>query len=278
GVIGRPLFGTIVKPNVGLSAEDTADLVERLCEAGVDFIKDDEITANSDHAPITERIPAVMKRIRKYRERSGRNVMMAFNITDETSAMCRHADLVSREGGDCIMASMNWCGLSGLQTLRRHSDLALHAHQNGSGAFSRSPTHGIGGVAFQVLYRLAGIDHMHVHGTGSKFAVEDTHVDDCARRCQKSVAFDGPSAGDVVMPVFSSRQWAGTLERSLLSASSSDFLFVAGGGILAHPHGPRAGVESLHQAYNAIQQGIDPREAAGSESSLAAAFRLFGEN
>lgn len=277
GAAERPLFGTIIKPNVGLSAEETADIVQTLCEAGVDFIKDDEITADPDHAPLAERIPAVMKRIRAYRERTGRNVIMAFNITDETSAMCRHADLVEREGGDCIMASMNWCGLSGMQTLRRHSDLALHAHQNGSGAFARNASHGIGGLAYQVLYRLAGIDHMHVHGTGSKFAVADEEVDLAARRCQMPVAKDGPVSTDSILPVFSSRQWAGTVKRSLQSAGGSDFMLLAGGGILAHPQGPKAGVDSMLDAFAAITQGKDPREQAEPGSALHAAFEFFGE-
>ena len=43
GVQNRPLIGTIIKPSVGLSPEETADLVKTLCEAGLDFIKDDEL-------------------------------------------------------------------------------------------------------------------------------------------------------------------------------------------------------------------------------------------
>lgn len=118
-VHGRPFFGTIIKPNVGMSADEIADLVALLCEAGVDFIKDDEICANPDHAPLDLRVPAVMAKIRAYRDRTGRDVMVAFNITDEVDSMRRHTDLVEREGGSCVMASLNWCGLSCVQTLRR---------------------------------------------------------------------------------------------------------------------------------------------------------------
>ena len=46
GVQRGPLIGTIIKPSVGLSAQDTADIVAQLCEAGVDFIKDDELQAD----------------------------------------------------------------------------------------------------------------------------------------------------------------------------------------------------------------------------------------
>ena len=176
GVHGRPLLGTIIKPNVGMSAEQTGALVGELCAAGLDFIKDDEVCADPVMAPIGERIRAVMARVRAHQDRTGRRVMVAFNISDETDAMRRHADLVAarrrhlRDG-----QSLNWCGLSAVQTLRRSTDLAIHGHRNGFGMLSRHPALGITAPAYQTLYRLAGIDHMHVHGLAGKFA-------DCRRR------------------------------------------------------------------------------------------------
>lgn len=83
GVDNGPLIGTIIKPNVGLSAEQTAQLVKQLCDAGVDFIKDDEICANPVYAPLSERVPAVMSVIKDHQQRTGKHVMMAFNISDD---------------------------------------------------------------------------------------------------------------------------------------------------------------------------------------------------
>jgi ribulose-bisphosphate carboxylase large chain len=142
---------------------ETAALVATLCEAGLDFIKDDEINADPVHAPLAQRIPAVMAAVRRHQDRTGKHVMVAFNITDETDAMRRHADLVAREGGTCVMASLNWCGFSAIETLRRSTDLALHGHRNGYGALSRHPARHLF-QAYQTLWRLAGVDHMHVHG------------------------------------------------------------------------------------------------------------------
>src|SRR5665213_2218431 len=45
GVEGRPLIGTIIKPSIGLTPAQTAGLVRTLVEAGLDFIKDDELMA-----------------------------------------------------------------------------------------------------------------------------------------------------------------------------------------------------------------------------------------
>lgn len=54
GVASGALVGTILKPNVGFSPEQTAELVARLCAAGVDFIKDDEVCADPAHAPLAQ--------------------------------------------------------------------------------------------------------------------------------------------------------------------------------------------------------------------------------
>lgn len=275
GVSDRPLFGTIIKPNVGLRTEQIADLVGSLCEAGVDFIKDDEVAANPAYAPIAERIPAVMARIRDYRERTGRVVTMAFNITDEIDAMRGHADLVEAEGGNCLMASMNWVGLSGLQTLRRSTPLMIHGHRNGFGGWSRHPALGISFQPYQMLHRLAGVDHLHVHGIGGKFADDGAEVAAAARSCLQPFAGDAP--GDRVMPVFSSGQWAGTLPRTFKATGSADFMFLAGGGILAHPSGPAAGVESLRQAWEAVACGAPLDAHAKRHPALAGALSFFGK-
>ncbi|MEQ9345609.1 MAG: ribulose-bisphosphate carboxylase large subunit family protein [Thalassospira sp.] len=271
----RPFFGTIIKPNVGMRTPDIANLVEQLCEAGVDFIKDDEVCANPESSPLAERIPAVMDRVRRYRDRTGRDVMIAFNITDETDAMRKHADLIEKEGGACAMVSMNWAGLSALQTLRNSTGLVLHGHRNGFGAFSRHPLIGMAFPAYQTLYRLTGMDHMHVHGMGGKFCDEDSEVQASAQICAQPLA---PENGDEdhVLPVFSSGQWAGTVPATHDAVGSADFMFLAGGGILAHPSGPAAGITSLRQAWEACEAGISLEHHAKTNSALSEALSFYG--
>ncbi|QGW85006.1 ribulose-bisphosphate carboxylase large subunit family protein [Variovorax paradoxus] len=274
GVASGALVGTIIKPNVGLSAAETAELVARLCAAGVDFIKDDEVCADPAHAPLAERVPAVMAVVRAHQERTGKHVMVAFNITDETDAMKRHADLVEREGGSCVMASLNWCGHSGIQTLRRHTGLALHGHRNGYGALSRHPLLGISFQAYQTLWRLAGVDHMHVHGLQGKFSQADSEVIESARDCFTPLT---DAADDRVMPAFSSGQWAGTVPATWAAIGSDDLLFMAGGGILAHPDGAAAGVASIRQAWSAVRNGVALEDAARGAPELARALAFFGK-
>lgn len=272
GVPDGPLIGTIIKPNVGLSSAQTAELVRQLCEAGVDFIKDDEICANPAHAPLAERVPAVMSVLRAHQARTGKQVMMAFNISDELDAMRAHADLVEREGGSCVMASLNSCGMSAIQSLRRSTPLALHGHRNGYGAFSRHPLLGISFQAYQTLWRLAGVDHMHVHGLQGKFSQSDEEVIESARDCLQPLA---PGVDDAVLPAFSSGQWAGTVPATY-AAAGENLLFMSGGGILAHPDGPAAGVTSLRQAWEAARSGVPQDQFAKTAHELQRALDFFG--
>src|SRR5262245_58010093 len=265
GVAQGPLVGSIIKPNVGLSVEETAALVGRLCAAGIDFIKDDEISADPEHATLAQRIPAVMAAVKRHQDATGKLVMIAFNITDETDAMRRHADLIARHGGSCAMVSLNWCGFSAVETLRRSTDLALHGHRNGFGALSRCDVLGIGFGAYQVLWRLAGVDHMHVHGLDGKFAQDDSEVIESTAMCLTPL---DDQSDDRVLPAFSSGQWAGTVPVTWKAAGGDDFLFMAGGGIMGHPGGPAAGVESIRASFRAMRDGKTLEEASQSSEPL----------
>lgn len=279
GVAAGPLVGTIIKPNVGLSAAETGALVAELARAGVDFIKDDECCGDPEHAPVGQRIRAVMAAVRAHREATGKTVLVAVNISDEHDAMLRHAELLQREGGACAMVSLNWTGHASVQALRRHTDLIVHGHRNGFGMWARHPALGIAFQPYAALWRLTGIDHLHVHGLAGKFAQEDDEVRESARECLTPLAADAhePAAtADTVMPAFSSGQWAGTLPVTLDAVPSGDLLFMCGGGILAHPQGPAAGVTSIRQAWAAWRAGEALETAAQHAGELRAALAFFG--
>ncbi len=275
GVAQGPLVGTIIKPNVGLTAAETGALVADLCRAGIDFIKDDECCGDPEHAPVQDRIRAVMAAVRAHRDATGKQVVVAVNISDEHNAMLRHAELLQREGGTCAMVSLNWTGPSSVQALRRATDLVLHGHRNGYGMWARHPALGVGFQAYAALWRLTGVDHMHVHGLAGKFAQDDAEVRESARDCLTPLS-GADDADDVVMPAFSSGQWAGTLPATLETVPSGDLLFMCGGGILAHPQGPAAGVASVREAWAACQAGTPLEEAARQAPALRAALDFFG--
>ena len=274
-VYDRPMIGTIIKPSVGMSPEQTAEQVATLAAAGVDFIKDDELQADGPCCPFEARISAVMQVIRDHADRTGKKVMYAANLTGDIDEMLTRHDHVLAQGGTCIMASMNSIGLPAMKMLRAHSQLPIHGHRNGWGMLGRSPAIGMSFVAYQKLWRLAGIDHTHVNGIDNKFCEENDSVIASARACLTPM-FATPAPGCEVMPVFSSGQSARQAPATYAALGSTDLIYAAGGGIVGHPDGAAAGVRSLKQAWDAAVAGIPLADAAREHRELAAALSAFG--
>lgn len=267
----RPIIGTIIKPNVGLRPEETADRVETVVEAGVDFVKDDELLANPPYSPVEDRIAEVMSAIDAHRDRTGREVMYACNVTGDVNEMLELADRVADAGGNCVMVSINSVGLAGVRKLRRECDLPIHGHRNGWGSLSRCPQLGFDYRVFQKLYRLAGVDHLHVNGLRNKFAESDESVVASARACQTPIVDED----DTAMPVFSSRQWAGQAHDTYEALGNTDLMYLAGGGILGHPDSPDAGVAHLKQGWEAALRGVPLEEYAQTHEELATAIEYY---
>jgi ribulose-bisphosphate carboxylase large chain len=268
GVQQGPLVGTIIKPSVGLSAQTTADIVAQLCAAGVDFIKDDELQADGPACPFDERVTLSMAAINRHAERSGKKVMYAFNLTGELDEMKRRHDLVQQLGGTAVMLSLNSVGMTGFNAFRRHAQLPIHAHRNGWGYLQAGWSY----TAWQKLWRLAGVDHMHVNGIANKFQEDDDSVITSARACMTPMFTDKPCT---IMPVFSSgqtvRQAAPTWER----LQSTDLIFLAGGGLFAHPGGIAAGVSALRLSWSAAIEGVPLDVAAKTHRELREALEKF---
>lgn len=272
GVESGPLIGTIVKPSVGFDAQQTADLVKTLADAGIDFIKDDELQADGPNCPFNERVHKVMRVINEVADRTGKRVMYAFNLTGEIDDMRRRHDLVQELGGTCVMASLNSVGLAGIIALARHTELPIHAHRNGWGYLSRQPMLGWEYTAWSKFWRIAGVDHMHVNGLRNKFSESDESV----MRSAKSVTEPlFPSKNCAIMPVFSSGQSAVQAGETYAQLGHTDCIYAAGGGIMAHPEGPAAGVLALREAWDAAIQGTTAQEYAKTHPALAAALGKF---
>ncbi|MRX52081.1 ribulose 1,5-bisphosphate carboxylase [Paracoccus sp. S-4012] len=272
GVATGPLIGTIIKPSVGLSPEETAALTRRLCEAGIDFIKDDELQSDGPACPFEARARAVLVEIDRHRQRTGRNVLFALNITGEIDEMRRRHDFVVELGGNCAMASVNSVGLAGMVELGRHSLLPIHAHRNGWGAMTRAPMLGWSFPAWSKLWRLAGADHLHVNGIRNKFTEDDESVVASARSLLTPLWTERPC---VTMPVFSSGQTVFEAHDTYAAIGTDDLIHAAGGGILAHPQGPKAGVEAMRAAWTAAAAGEPLDEAAAAFPPLAAAVEAY---
>jgi ribulose-bisphosphate carboxylase large chain len=271
GVRDRVMIGTIVKPSVGLPLEQLREVVRELAEAGIDFIKDDELMGDPPYAPLAERVAVVTDELNRVADRIGHRPMYAFNITDDIDRLAANHDLVAEAGGTCVMACVNLIGLTGLAYLRAHADLPIHTHRAMTGLFTRCPQLGIDFVAFQKLARLAGADQLHTNGLANKFYETDEEV------LRSINAVRAPLFGGYrTLPVLSSGQSAGLAPMTYERVGTTDLLVLAGGGIHGHPDGVRAGVESMREAWDCAVAGTDLQDRAETVPALRHALDTFG--
>ena len=271
GVERRPLIGTIIKPSIGLTPQQTAAMVRTLVEAGIDFIKDDELMADPPHSPFDARVDVIMAVINAHADRTGKKVMYAFNVSDELDAMLRHYEKIVSTGGTCAMLSLNSVGLSAAKKICDLGALAIHGHRNGWGMLNRHPWLGMDFLAYQKLWRLAGVDQLHVNGIANKFWEPDDSVVQSIASCLATEPLGKP-----LLPVVSSGQWGGQAPETWRRTQTLDLLYMAGGGIMAHPDGAAEGVRALRKWWEAAIEGLTFAEAVAKYPALAKSAAKFG--
>ncbi|MBK8503323.1 MAG: ribulose-bisphosphate carboxylase large subunit family protein [Saprospiraceae bacterium] len=267
----RPIIGTIIKPSVGLSPQQTATQSKQLIEAGLDFIKDDELQGDAPHCPFDARVREVMQVIDMFAQKTGKNVMYAFNLSGDLDDMMSRHDFLVKMGATCLMVNLNSVGISAVHHLARHTQLPIHGHRNGWGMLSRSPVLGIEFPAYQKIWRVAGVDHMHTNGIRNKFCESDASVISSIKSCLNPfIGLKSP------LPVLSSGQWAGQTVDTYQAVESTDLMYLCGGGIVSHPSGMQAGVKSVIQAWEAAMQNQSLEAYAEHNRELKEALDFFG--
>jgi ribulose-bisphosphate carboxylase large chain len=275
GVPDGVLIGTIVKPNVGLVEDEFRGVVRELARASIDLIKDDELMTDPAYLPLETRVRVALEEIGDAEQVTGHRTMYAFNITGDLAGLQRRHDLVVEAGGNCVMLNVPVMGLPALAWLRAFTQVPVHGHRAGLAASMRSPALGVDFTVWQQLARLAGADHVHASGLGSKFYERDDEVAANIRSLRTPL---GTTTDP--LPTLSSGQNVHTPGPTFAAVGSTDLLMLAGGGIAAHPDGPAAGVRSLRQAWAAAVSGNPLADAAAAhaargDSALAHALQTF---
>ena len=275
GVRDRPLIGTIIKPNLGLTPEQTAEIAAELIAADVDFIKDDEKLMSPRYSPVAARVRAVMPLIHAREQKTGRRVMYAFGISSaDPDQMLRDHDIVADAGGNAAVININSVGYGGLAFLRKRSRLVLHAHRNGWDILTRHPGLGFDFDVYQMIWRMLGIDQFQINGIGAKYWEPDDSFVQSFKDCTRPML----SPDDRALPVVCSGQWGGQApETYARTGRTIDLMYLGGGGIIAHPGGPAAGVRAIRQAWEATVADIPLATYARDHGELAQSLEKFGK-
>ncbi len=285
---GRPLVGTIVKPKVGLTAEQHARVAYEAWMGGLDIVKDDENLVSLRFNNFDQRMKLTLKMRDKAEQETGEKKIYLANVTSETKEMLRRAALVDHLGGEFLMVDILTAGWAAVQTLREFGHdrkKFLHGHRAMHGAFTRDPHHGISMLAIAKVARLIGIDTLHT-GTAAigkmvgardeelaiEHEVEQQHIpeDEHLHILEQTWHHVKPT-----MAVASGGIHPGLLPK-LVKLMGVDIVAQAGGGVHGHPQGTRMGARAMREAAEAAATGISLRRYSKTHPALQAAIVRWG--
>jgi ribulose-bisphosphate carboxylase large chain len=272
GTTNRPHVGTIIKPKVGLTPADTAEVAYQAALGGVDLIKDDETLTDQAFCPVKERVPRVMKALGKVKDETGRQVLYAVNITTRADRIVERAEEAIALGANMVMVDVIISGFGALQALGEAPGVTvpIHVHRAMHAAMTRNREHGIAMRPFARLVRWLGGDQLHTGTVSGKMS------HDAAELLGDNTVLTGPCFGKKrAFPVSSGGLHPGKVFAELATLGT-DVVLQAGGGIHGHPDGTAAGAMAMRQAVDAFMEGIPLAEYAQQHYELERALKLWG--
>ncbi|MBD3285174.1 type III ribulose-bisphosphate carboxylase [candidate division WOR-3 bacterium] len=284
GIAGRPLIGTIVKPKVGLSSQQFAEVLYEAMAGGCDIVKDDENLTDQEFNRFEQRLELALTAAERAETETGERKGYMPNVTAPGDELMRRLELVKKAGSRYVMVDVVTTGFSGVQMLRNHSDgLAIHAHRAMYAAFTRVPDHGMSTLSFSKFCRFAGVDQLHVGTIVGKMEGDKEEI----LRMHEEMRGDVVEPGDRLL----GQDW-GSL-RPVLSVASGgvhpfliedivghfgkDLAIMLGGGIHGHPEGTRAGARTARKVLDAALRGESVKELAEKDGDVGKAYELWGQ-
>ncbi|NER33751.1 MAG: 2,3-diketo-5-methylthiopentyl-1-phosphate enolase [Oscillatoria sp. SIO1A7] len=269
GVRDRPLVMAIFKPALGISAQEHANILDRVANAGLDLIKDDEIMGNIAGAETLERLRACREVIDRIKQTTGRTVLYATNVTSDIGKTpLESARILVREGANALLLNVLSYGFSVLESLAADPEInvPIFAHPALAGAWCGAPNYGMAySVVLGTLMAYAGADavlYPSHYGSLPFEAEEEGKIRDILR--SRNV-FPVPSAG--IKP--------GIVPKANRDYGS-DVILNAGTGIMDHPDGAAAGVTAFFEALEWNAQGKSFELNSLPEGALRRAIEKWG--
>lgn len=280
----RPLIGTIVKPKLGLSPKEQAEVVYKSLAGGLDLVKDDENLSSQVFSNFEERVLRCLEAVQKAEQETGEKKAYLPNITAPTDEMLRRAEFVKKNGGTYIMIDIVTAGFSGVQTVRNANlGLIIHAHRAMYASFARPKNHGIHMLVLAKLSRLAGVDQLHIGTVVGKMEGDRADVMICHEALgNANNTFNAPLPPQdwgEIKPVFSVA--SGGLHPGhipdLVNIFGINAVLQFGGGVHGHPDGTRTGALAVRDAVEAVVAGKTLEEAAKKSKALEKALEKWGK-
>ncbi len=249
----RPLVAAILKPSVGLTPEDAADLAVEYAEGGADIVKDDEL-ASAHYDSLAERCRAVARALRRVSDRRGRPAFYALNITGPLDELYRRLDLCRSYDNVWPMLCEYAVGLDVLRVVAERAGRPVLCHRAGVGASIRSGRFGMSQAVQVKLSRLCGGDLVHCGSYKGKLF--DAELD--VARAVSAATNAGPSAGPALRPSLPLLGGGFGPKEAIVACeelNTRDVCFVFGASVAFSPEGGRRAVAEVVGALEAVTGG-----------------------
>ncbi|MDY6773563.1 MAG: type III ribulose-bisphosphate carboxylase [Candidatus Nanohaloarchaea archaeon] len=273
GAEDRPLVGTIVKPKLGLTAEEHSEVAFDSWTGGLDIVKDDENLASMQFNDFDERVERTLEAKRQAEDETGESKIYFPNVTAPVAEMKRRADLVIDNGGSYVMIDILTAGWSAVQEMREYldgRDIGIHAHRAQHAAYTRLETHGISMLSIAKFARLVGVDNLHAGTVVGKMEGGKEEVQEIYEFLRSDWL-----GKETTIPVASGGLHPGLVPK-LVDLLGEDIVIQAGGGVHGHLEGSRAGGRALRAAADAVEEGVTLEEKAEEVKALEQALEKWG--
>lgn len=269
----RPPILAMIKPCTGIPIDVIKRQFYKLAVAGVDIIKDDELIADPEHAPLEERLVACLEAGEQAFKETGKRVLYFPNITDRQDKIFKKAKRCIELGAQGLMLNAHAAGYGVLGALAQDPEInvPLLAHPCYAGAaYLRDNTGLSSHLVHGKFMRLDGADIVVYNCAYGKVpGVKERYIR-IAQTLQSPFhdlkpAFPSPCAGihPGVIP-------------AIMKDLGNQMVIGAGAGMHAHPMGLAAGVLTLQQAAESVMKNIPIEEYAADHPELDAALKLWG--
>ncbi|EDY34614.1 ribulose bisphosphate carboxylase, type III [Aciduliprofundum boonei T469] len=281
-VYDRPFLGTIIKPKIGLPAKMHAEVAYEAWVGGLDIVKDDENLASQEFNRFEERLALTLEKKDIAEEETGEKKIYLVNITAPYKEMIRRAELVQDSGNEFVMIDVFISGFSAVQSYREEGfKMAIHAHRAMHAAITRNPEHGINMLTLAKVYRILGVDNLHIGTAVGKMEGSAKEVSKIREEIQLEDVPANESRFEQkwyeikpVLAVASGGLHPGHVP-AVVDILGKDIVIQAGGGVHGHPEGTRAGAKAMREALEAKMQGIPLEEYAKEHKELREALEKF---
>ena len=267
GVKDRPLLNAMIKPNIGWTPDEGAEIFYNAAKGGVDIIKDDELLiADGAHCPLKDRVTKFMAKEKQVYEETGEHTLYSVNITDSMDRIKDNAYRAIEYGANSIMVNTYTAGHGALQMLAEDPNInvPILAHVDYAGAYASSTYTGVSApLVIGKFTRLAGGDFQINGHPWGKFPVP-------YKVFYRSFKFFTQAWWHIKPMMYACS--GGTTQlvvKNLIDDLGTDIILAAGGGVHGHPDGSEAGARSMRQAIDAAVEGIDLIEYAKTHKELA---------